>query len=124
MKLFFCGLHTELGNRNQKFNDLHLKQVLVETAIYKTVTPQQCVVALVQLFDGGVLAFLRLCQQFSICAPQCSSISLRILLIALCLCVLTVSGLIFSLAAVSEIESRSMYRQIITSHSFGESLCR
>ena len=66
MKLFFCGLHTELGNRNQKFNDLHLKQVLVETAIYKTVTPQQCVVALVQLFDGGVIAFLRLCQQFSI----------------------------------------------------------
>ena len=42
----------------------------------------------------------------------------------LCLCVLTVSGLIFSFVAVSAIESRSMYKQIITSHSFGESLCK
>ena len=72
MKLFFCGLHTELGNRNQKFNDLYLKQVLIETAIYKTITAQQRVVALVQLFDGRVVAFLRLCQQFSISSANFS----------------------------------------------------
>lgn len=63
-------------------------------------------------------------QGMKICSHQCSPIALRILLIALCLCVLTVSGLIFSFVAVSAIESRSMYKQIITSHSFGESLCK
>ena len=69
MKLFFCGLHTELGNRNQKFNDLHLKQVFVESVIYKTVTAQQRVVALVQLFDGRVVAFFFACVSSSLYAP-------------------------------------------------------